>query len=274
MNNKLNSFLQRLTGLGLTLNEAMIYVALLEKSPQTGYEVAKRCNLARGNIYTTLERLVENGSVEKTVDNKYIAVDLDQFIKNRLNHFSDCADYLKSNSKALNFMDSYEAVFHICGHNNILRQVEEMITSAKIEISMTAFKEELNDLRDLLILAHERNIKLRIMSFGNFNLNGIEIVSHFREDWISKRVKGRYLTIVKDMESEGLIGSLDSTENCMASWSKNPHFVENIHLYISHEIAFLKVFNLLDKPIISKIRSRIKDDKVLALLEGVGSFNQ
>ncbi len=266
-------FLQRLTGLGLSLNEAMIYVALLEKSPLTGYEVAKRCHLARGSIYTMLEKLVQKGSVQKTIDNKYLAVDLDQFIKDRLSYFSDCADYLKSNFKALNLMESYETMFHICGHDNILRHVKEMITNAKIEISLTAFKEELNELRDFLILAQKRNIKLRIMSFGNFDLSGIDIVSHSREDWIFKKVKGRYLTVVKDME-EGLIGSLDGTENCIASWSKNPHFSENIRLYISHETAFLKVFNLLDKPAISKIRSEIKDDYVIALLEGVPSFNQ
>ncbi len=219
-----------------------------------------------------LERLVEKGSVQKTIDNKYLAVDLDQFIKNRLSYFSDCADYLKSNSKALNLAESYEAVFHICGHNNILRRVKEMITSAKTEISLTAFKEELGELREFLILAHKRNIKLRIMSFGNCDLSGIDIVSHSREDWISKRVKGRYLTIAKDME-EGLIGSLDGTENCIASWSKNPHYSENIHVYISHEIAFLKFLNLLDKATISKIRSELKDDHVIALLEGVPSFS-
>ena len=38
-----------------------------------------------------------------------------------------------------------------------------------------------------------------------------------------KKLKGRFLNIVKDVE-EGLIGSLDDTENCVASWSKNPHY--------------------------------------------------
>ncbi len=273
MGNIDSSFLQKLTGLGLSSNEAMIYMALLEKSPLTGYEVAKRCNLSRGSVYTTLERLVEKGSVQKTVDNKYLAADLEQFIKNRMSYFSDCADYLKNNSKARNLMGSGESVFHIHGHGNILRCVKEMIATAKIEISLTAFKEELNDLRDFLIQAHKRNIKLNIISFGNFRLNGMDIVSHSREDWIFKKVKGRYLTIIRDME-EGLIGSLDDTENCMASWSKNPHYCENVYLYISHEIALIKVFDLLDKPTISKIRSEIKDDHVRALLEGVPSFNK
>lgn len=273
MNNIADSFLQKLTGLGLSSNEAIIYIALLEESPLTGYEVAKRCNLSRGSIYTTLERLVEKGAVQKTIESKYLSVDLKQFIKNRLSYFSDCADYLKSNAEALRITESYESVFHVYGHNNILKRVKEMISNARREIGLAAFKEELEELNDFLVKAKKRNIRLHIMSFGSFKLDGIDIVAHSKEDWVFKKLKGRFLNIVKDIE-EGLIGSVDDTEKCMASWSKNPHFCTDIHLYIAHEIALIKVFGLLDKPTISRIRSGLRDDLTRVILEGMPSFYQ
>lgn len=273
MNNQFDLFLQKLEGLGLSANEAMIYMALLEKSPLTGYEVAKRCNLSRGSIYTTLERLTEKRAVHKTVDNKYLAVDLKQFLKMRQGYFADCIDYLNNNYENLNLAETYENVLFIHGHNSILNRVKEMISSAKREISLTAFREELRELQDILILAKKRKVKLNIMSFGKVTLNGLDIVSHSREDWVMKKLRGRFLNIVKDIE-EGLIGSLDDTENCGASWSKNPHYCTNIHLYINHEIALIRVFSLLDKATILKIHTDLEDELTRTILKGMPSFNQ
>lgn len=273
MSNQFDSFLQKLMGLGLSSNEAVIYIALLEKSPLTGYELAKKCNISRGSIYTTLERLVEKGAVQKTIDNKYVSIEFQQFLKMRMSYFSNCADYLKNHYRTLKFSENYETVLFIYGHSNILKNVKEMMANAKREISLVAFREELNELRDSLIQAHSRGIKLHIMTFGDFSLNGIDVVSHSREEWVFKRLNGRFLNVVRDIE-EGIIGSLDDTENCVASWSKNPHYCTNIFLYISHEIALIKVFNLLDKSTVSKIRSRLKDELILTILEGMPSFNR
>lgn len=271
MDNLLFTSLKKLEGLGLSANEAEVYIALLEKSPQTGYEVAKNCNLSRGNIYSTLERLVEKGAVQKTLENKYIAVDLHQFLKMRSNYFLDCVDYLSTNFKYLKFKERSEAVLSIFGHDNILNRIKEMILIARKEISLVAFEEELNELRDLLIQANERGINIHIMSFGNFSLNGIDVASHPRESWVLKKIKGRLLTIVIDME-EGLIGGVDNSDECVASWSKNAHYCLNIKFYIALQITLIKIFRLLDKPTIARIHSEFKDPFAKVILEGMPKF--
>lgn len=276
MNKSFDSFLQKLVGIGLSSNEAMIYMALLEKSPLTGYQLAKKCNLARGNIYSTLERLVEKGTLQKTIDRKYMAIDLQQFLKMRLSFFSDCADYLKNNYKSLNFVEMYESAFFIYGKTNILNHTKDMITRAKDEISLVAFKEELGELRELLVQAIKRNIKIHIMNVGkpdtNFNLNGIDIVAHSEKQWKSKSLQGHFLAAVKDKD-EGLSGVIYNDENSIASWSKNPHYCISTYLYIAHEIALIKVFNLLDKSTILKIRKELKDDYSERVVSNIDAFD-
>ncbi len=271
MNNLLSSSLRKLEGLGLSTNEAEVYVSLLEKSPKTGYEVAKKCNLSRGNIYSTLGRLVEKGAVQKTLDDKYVAVGLQQFLKMRSDNFLDCVDYLKNNFKYLNFKERSEAVFSIFGHDDILNRTKEMVVNAKKEISLVAFEEELNSLEDLLIQANEKGIKTHIMCFGNFSLDGVEVVSHPRESWALKKIKGRFLSVVMDME-EGLIGAVDGTDECVASWSQNAYYCVNIKLYVALEITLIKIFELLDEATISRIHSELKDPLTRVILDGMPDF--
>lgn len=271
MNNLLSLSLKKLEGLGLSANEAEVYVSLLEKSPQTGYEVAKKRNLSRGNIYSTLGRLVEKGAVQKTLDDKYVAVSLQQFLKMRSDNFLDCVDYLRNNLKYLNFKERSEAVFSIFGYDNILNHTKEMMARANKEISLVAFEEELNSLKDLLIQANKKGIKTHIMCFGNFNLDGIEVVSHPRKSWALKKIKGRFLSVLVDME-EGLIGAVDGTDECVASWSQNGYYCVNIKLYIALEITLIRIFELLDKATISRIHSELRDPLTRVILDGMPNF--
>ena len=52
--------------IGFSLNEAKIYLALLEKYPLNGYEVSKYSGVARSLVYDCLDRLVSKGYVIKT----------------------------------------------------------------------------------------------------------------------------------------------------------------------------------------------------------------
>lgn len=268
MDNLFTKATEKLAGLGLSTGEVEVYLALLEKSPQTGYEAAKRCNLSRGGIYSTLERLVEKGAVQKTLENKYIALDLPQFIKMRLDYFSDCADYLKDNFKYPDSKEKSEAVFSVFGHGTILNRVKEMIAGARKEICLVAFEEELSELKELLAQALDRHINLYLMSFGSFKLNGVDVVSRSTESLILKKLSGRFMTAVKDLE-EGLLGAVDNTETCLASWSKNAHFCMNIKFYIAHEITLVKIFRLLDEKTIAGINSELRDPLTKVILDGM-----
>ncbi len=49
--------------LGFGDYEARAYVALLQRSPINGYELAKASGVPRANIYAVLQKLAERGAV-------------------------------------------------------------------------------------------------------------------------------------------------------------------------------------------------------------------
>lgn len=77
----MNELIERLHVFDLTDNEARTYVAFLTHGSMNGYEVAKKSNIARGNIYSCLQRLVEKGALAKEDDDKFAPVPLEVFLK-------------------------------------------------------------------------------------------------------------------------------------------------------------------------------------------------
>src|SRR5215831_18892415 len=64
--NTMDSLRQELGKLGLGRHEAMIYAALVERSPCGASSIAKACGLSRSSVYTTLQSLADKGLVATT----------------------------------------------------------------------------------------------------------------------------------------------------------------------------------------------------------------
>ena len=58
-----NQYVEYLLHFGLTRQEALIYVELLVKGKQTGYEIAKETGISRSNVYSVLAALAEKGRI-------------------------------------------------------------------------------------------------------------------------------------------------------------------------------------------------------------------
>src|SRR3990170_2406255 len=56
-----------LTHLGLTINQAKIYLALVQSRPCTANQISKSANLASEVVYRTMPKLQKMGLVERTV---------------------------------------------------------------------------------------------------------------------------------------------------------------------------------------------------------------
>ena len=54
-----NQYVEYLLHFGLTRQEALIYVELLVKGKQTGYEIAKETGISRSNVYSVLAALCD-----------------------------------------------------------------------------------------------------------------------------------------------------------------------------------------------------------------------
>lgn len=83
----MEEIIQQLKKLGLGDYEALIYATLLSSSPASATFIAKKCNLSRSSVYTTLNSLIAKGLVGATYKNdvkQFIAQDhstLEQLLK-------------------------------------------------------------------------------------------------------------------------------------------------------------------------------------------------
>ena len=83
-----------LQDMGLSMNEAKAYQALLRHGPANGYEISKRSGITRSVIYGVLDRLADKGYA--------LAVDSDPVITLLFPQLSSSRDTVRRMSRTLN----------------------------------------------------------------------------------------------------------------------------------------------------------------------------
>ncbi len=66
----MHEIIEQLRGIGLGGHEAVVYSTLLASSPANATFIAKKCNLSRSSVYTTLSLLIAKGLVGTTYKNE------------------------------------------------------------------------------------------------------------------------------------------------------------------------------------------------------------
>ena len=84
---------------GLTRQEATIYLNLMERGMQTGYEVSKQTGISRSNVYRALAGLVEKGAAYTSEENatKYMGIDVEEFCSNKIRRMEQYKEILAVN---------------------------------------------------------------------------------------------------------------------------------------------------------------------------------
>lgn len=185
MNSITNDAYEFLIKVGFSLNEAKVYVTLLQNKALNGYEIAKLSGVSRSLVYDVIERLLNKGFIIKSEGaiNYYVALDYNKTLekidnenhKNLLNAESK----LKLLSKKEN---DNEFIFNIRGFDKFIDKAKERILLAKREISLSIWKQDFALLEDDLLKAIKRGVKVYIFSFEDIILDKAEIFSYKVKD--------------------------------------------------------------------------------------------
>ena len=114
---------------GLTSNASKAYIALLRKSPSTGYEISGQADIPRSAIYNVLSRLVNMGlasSVGKD-PRRYIPLPASSLIDSLHNKHNKRMDKLKSAIKDIDQNDEAFDFWHLHGYDNMIEKAKEVI---------------------------------------------------------------------------------------------------------------------------------------------------
>ena len=163
--------IENLMTFNLTRQEATIYVALLTHGEMTGYEVAKETGIARSNVYSALQSLVEKGVLYllEGETTKYIPVETETFLKNSFSQLEENAKIILENKPQKHIAS--EGYMTIVGSKNILAKIHEMLEKTKERLYVFAPQDILKDFEGDLIKLVEAGKKVVILS-DDFEISG------------------------------------------------------------------------------------------------------
>lgn len=264
----MNELIQHLKTFDLTDNEARAYLAFLSHGSMNGYEVAKKCNIARGNIYSCLQRLVEKGALAHEENDKFSPIPLQLFFENYQSHLD------QSQQKAMNLFNQHisqhqdEAqVLSLSGYDNVLNRCRSILNLDSKLVLMAAFAPELTTFKKEIESAQNSQKEINILSFGS-KPNWLDNASeHLSEDLIEKAQGGRLLMIAGFPQA--LIAVIRTDGTASGIWAWNRYLAAAIGLYISHEILITKMWPMLEKSKQQEILDSLPDLSSRIALAGV-----
>lgn len=242
------TMIEKLVLFGLSRQESIIYLCLLQNGELTGYEIAKLTGISRSNVYNGLATLVEHGAAYamEGTPNKYLAVSLKEFTENYLRYLMEVQSYLVVNEPAK--ILSTERYITIEGQRHICDKIHNMLLSAEKRIYFSATSVFLEKWQLEIKALIERNIKVVLISdklpdvlekkqdagiiFYPLSANAE------REDDFWEKEKQIRLIIDSEFVLTGEIrGSINDT--CLYSTQKN--FVAIIKDAMRNEIELIKI---------------------------------
>lgn len=263
-----DAVLDHLGRLGFSQPEARAYLALLSKSPATGYEVAKTSGLSRGQVYETLGRLEALGAVQTTLDKKYVAVPFREFAKDKL---STVRQAIKGVEDLLPQLAATrgEAALIVYGYPNLLLRALDIVQHATRNIFVAAFPSELSKLSEELRRAKERGVDVSILSYGDAEIEGLDVIQHHGIFVVRTGNGGRSFHLVADRRA-AMIGVVrEIEEDTSALWSQNEYFCTSVMKYVAADMGILRIFEALPRKELLRIKRQLDTTADRIALVGV-----
>ncbi len=226
------ALIENLMKTGLTRHESELYIALCREGELTGYEAAKITGIPRANAYQALAGLVDKGGayiVEGSVQH-YIAVPVNEYCVNVTNHLQDVVEEIKRNAPVARIPS--EPYITITGFRHIINKMKNIIKEAKERVYISISEIQLSYIKDDLIKASERGLKVVAIISGDISLPGVLVHQ------ISKN-PGQVRLIADS--SYVLTGEISGNDYDSCLFSKNQPLVDLIKDSLKNEITLAEL---------------------------------
>ncbi|MDE3074323.1 MAG: hypothetical protein KGJ86_02750 [Chloroflexota bacterium] len=263
----IDAIVEQLARLGLTQPEARAYLAVLRKSPATGYEAAKQSGLSRGQIYETLQRLEALGAVQTTLDRKYVAIPFTVFSRNKLASVRGAIETVEELLPQL-ASSRGEAAHIVYGYSNLLLRAIDIVGNAGANIFLACFPSELEELSHELVQAKKRGVDVTVLCYGDMEVDGLNVVHHHGVFVVRTGNGGRSFHLVADRRA-GMMGVIREDDETSALWSQNEYFCTSVMKYVAADAAILRVFEVLPRREVVRVKQLLDDTAARIALVGV-----
>ena len=238
---------EMLSRIGFSEYEAKAYVALLRKSPITGYELSRLSGVPRSMIYEVVGKLIARGAALTLRTGeaiKYAPVAAEEFLDQLQREHQQLIASLRDDLTAFASAPDLEYVWNLDGLENIMGKAKEMIGQAKSRVYLALLPATFATLRTALEGAVRRGVRVTIYSAGDLELPGGQVVVAPLSGEALTRVEALGLILVIDGE-EVLVAEWLTELHARASWTSSPLlvFIAEHHLrtdpYLPRLLALL-----------------------------------
>lgn len=232
--------IDRLRILGMSLYEAKVYLGLLRHGPQNGNEVAKSAGIPSSKVYSTLEKLANEGVVHTVTTNagtQYISIAPDELVHRLRQEFDEPIAYLEKALPELAGFEPASEVLTVTTLEAIRENSRFIISDARRELYVSIWQDDMEELRDALGEAHERGVRVFGMLYGDELPHDVgSWMLHSYQQIVADRLGGRMLTLVADGE-EALIAHIPQHGPSSGVRTRNPVLTLIAQEYAHHDLV-------------------------------------
>jgi sugar-specific transcriptional regulator TrmB len=170
-----------LMALGLTEYEARVYLALLKESPATGYQISKVSGVPRSMVYEALGRLDNRGAVLSTQSERatlYRPVPPDALLASYEREHRQLIGSLRTGLAEVEGSVQGERLWRIQGQAPVRTYMMRMIEACRGDLFLVLPDSELEALRESVVRAAERGVRVRALLTGQGSLDVGEVARH------------------------------------------------------------------------------------------------
>lgn len=233
--------LSELEQVGLTSQEARVYVGLLQHPASTGYELAKSIGLQRANVYQALNALVDGGFAEQidTDPARYSAVDPADALGRIKRETARRCDSLIGELTSLQTTRSVEGFWSVRGRESVIDRAASLVADAQVSVAVSLWSEDLEWLGASLEAAARSGLRVVVNLFGETERPIGTVFSH---EPPGRAVGGHVVTVSTD-HNTALIASMD--EPASGTYTRHPSLVGVVEKLLRDEAYLAAIFERL-----------------------------
>jgi DNA-binding MarR family transcriptional regulator len=237
--------------LGFSEYEARAYLALLQRNPLNGYELAKLSGLPRANIYAVLQKLEERGAVVRleTPDGaRYAPVAPTELTQRIASRFQNVLGAAQQALEELSTPVDPEYVWNIRGYAPLLDHAHALLNATQQRLLVALGRQEASALTEAMAQAEARGVELITLCLGECPAECGGCRGTICRYCAALADDQRWLVLVAD-DAEMLAGEIGQQDNVLAVRTRQRLQVDLASWYIRHSMALTAVLSELhDRP--------------------------
>jgi HTH-type transcriptional regulator, sugar sensing transcriptional regulator len=253
--------------LGFTAHEVRAYVALLQHGSQTGYELAKRAQISRPNIYPILERLQKRGIVSARHDGNrllYGALAASEMISNLSGRFTTQIQTVEAELRRLRPPSSQDVAWNLQGREAVLAKAKDLFRRGASRYLIGLWSDEAKELAESMTAAKIRGAELSVLCIQGCDHDCGGCQGKIFRYPLAVQAKTRWLVISAD-NREILLAQFSAEEPAVGVHSTLDVLVSVAGHYLRNAIAVSEIFRSGGQELL-----KLMDAQALDAIKGTG----